>query len=206
MKKGIVIAAALATALVLVACSSGSGSSSASSASASSSSASSASASSSLASSAQSTASSATAGLANPWSDVATAEEAAKGAGLSSFVLPAVGTKLSVGPIGEWTYRCMEGIAQAEADAGVLHLTIRKGAKVETGDISGDYNVYKFTWVKDVYGIEVSCAGNAEGQAQKITWTANDFDFSITVQGQGDDSESFGLGEEDVVVLVSGTN
>lgn len=196
MKKAIVIAAALAMAFALAACSNGSGSSSAASSSASSASA----------SGEESPASSATVGLADPWSDVATAEEAAAGAGLPGFTVPATGTQLSVGAIGEWKYRCMEGIAQANDAAGIPELTVRKGAKVETGDISGDYNEYKFAWAQDVYGIEVSCAGSVEGKAAKITWAVNDWNFSITVGGPGDDAELFGLGEEDVAVLVSNTN
>lgn len=200
MKKTIAIVAVFAMMLALAACSSSSGSNSAAQSS------SAQSESSASASSAQSSASSSFAGLPDPWSDVATAEEAAQGAGIPGFVLPATGLKLTVGPIGEWSYRCMEGLAQGETNVGVPHLTVRKGVHAGNGDISGDYNEYACKWIQDVYGAQVNCEGNVEGQAKKILWGSNDFCFSITVEGQGDDSDLFGLGEEDVAKLVSNTN
>ena len=52
------------------------------------------------------------AGMANPWSDVASAEEAAKGAGLDSFALPE-GAIADMGEPVEVVYRCMDGMAEA---------------------------------------------------------------------------------------------
>lgn len=46
-------------------------------------------------------------GLANPWSDVGSAEEAAKGAGIDSFVI-AEDPGLDLGELFERTYRCID--------------------------------------------------------------------------------------------------
>ena len=64
--------------------------------------------------------------IANPWSEVASAEEAAKGAGIDSFEV-AEDLGLDLGENFGRTYRCMEGIAEVQLEFPASALTIRKG-------------------------------------------------------------------------------
>ena len=141
------------------------------------------------------------AGMPNPWSDVATAEEAAEGAGVETFVVPE-GLEISLGPITVDQYRCMENIAEARIEFPAVSMCIRKGAAVEGGDISGDYNEYKNTWTQDVNGIQVACAGNREGDSTNTTWSNGKYCYSITVLGLGGDDD-YGLPADDVAALVA---
>lgn len=140
-------------------------------------------------------------GLANPWSDVESAEEAAKGAGIDSFVI-AEDPGLDLGQLFERTYRCMDGIAEARLEFPASALTIRKGTNAEEGDISGDYTEYADTWTQDVNGIEVTCFGNREGDAAKSIWTVDNMYFSIVAEGLGGDQD-FGLNAERLTAMVS---
>ena len=138
----------------------------------------------------------------NPWSDVASAEEAAQGAGLSSFAIPE-GANLSLGPIDNVAYRCMDGIAEAQIEFPAVTLTIRKGIAVDGDDISGDYNEYANTWDTTLKGLTVTCFGNREGEATKTIWSANGFDYSINALGLGGDDD-FGLSADDLNSLING--
>ena len=142
-------------------------------------------------------------GMANPWSDVESAEEAAKGAGIDSFVI-AEDPGIDLGENFERTYRCMDGIAEAYLEYPASALTVRKGtdAYAEEGDISGDYTEYANTWTEDINGIEVTCFGNREGDASKSIWTVGDMYFSIVAEGLGGD-EDFGLNAERLTAMVN---
>jgi hypothetical protein len=140
-------------------------------------------------------------GLANPWSDVGSAEEAAKGAGIDSFVI-AEDPGLDLGQLFERTYRCMDGIAEARLEYPASALTVRKGTIAEEGDISGDYTEYANTWTQDVNGIEVTCFGNREGDATKSIWTVDNMYFSIVAEGLGGDQD-FGLNAERLTAMVN---
>ena len=140
-------------------------------------------------------------GLANPWSDVGSAEEAAKGAGIDSFGI-AEDPGLDLGELFERTYRCMDGIAEARLEYPASALTVRKGTIAEEGDISGDYTEYANTWTQDVNGIEVTCFGNREDDATKSIWTVDNMYFSIVAEGLGGDQD-FGLNAERLTAMVS---
>lgn len=146
------------------------------------------------------------AGMANPWSDVASAEEAAEGAGIDSFTVPE-GLEISLGTVKVEQYRCMEGLAEADVPIAAVEMTIRKGgsgvADAGEGDISGDYGEYKYNWKTTVGDVEVTCYGNREGEATKSVWASGDYLFSITAIGAGGD-EDFGLSADDLSALVSG--
>lgn len=145
-------------------------------------------------------------GIANPWQSAASAEEAAKGAGIDSFEVPA-GKDISLGTINVMEYRYMDGLAEASIPIAAVDMTIRKGKAlaegVGGGDISGDYNEYKYDWTEDVDGTEVHCFGNNEGEATKTIWQSGDYYYSITAFGAGGDTD-FGLSIEDVSNLVRG--
>lgn len=138
--------------------------------------------------------------IANPWSDVGSAEDAAKGAGLDSFEI-AEEIDLDLGENFERTYRCMEGIAEARLEFAASALTVRKGTAGEDGDISGDYTEYKNTWTQDVNGVEVTCWGNREGEATKSIWSVDGVNYCIIAEGLGGDAD-FGLSAERLTAMV----
>lgn len=144
-------------------------------------------------------------GVANPWSDVGSAEEAAEGASIDSFTVPE-GAEISLGTVNIETYRCMEGLAEVHSPVGAVEMTIRKGldSTAESGDVSGDYGEYKHEWKSVIDGVEVNCYGNREGEATKTLWKAGDYCYSIVAIGAGGDSD-FGLSPEDLAIIVSGT-
>lgn len=144
-------------------------------------------------------------GMPNPWSDVDSAEEAAKGAGLDEFVVPE-GLEISLGTVEVAQYRCMEGIADAETPIAAVDMTIRKGKKdleIAEGDISGDYGEYKYDWNMTIGDVEVKCFGNREGEATKTIWSNGEYDYAILAFGAGGDDD-FGLNTDDLTALVSG--
>ena len=139
-------------------------------------------------------------GLANPWTDVGSSEEAAKGAGIDSFVI-AEDPVIDLGENFERTYRCMDGIAEARLEYPASALTVRKGTNAEDGDISGDYTEYAETWTQDVDGIEVTCFGNWEGDASKSIWNVDGMYYSIVAEGLGGEDD-FGLNAERLTEMV----
>ena len=139
-------------------------------------------------------------GLANPWTDVGSSEEAAKGAGIDSFVI-AEDPVIDLGENFGRTYRCMDGIAEARLEYPASALTVRKGTNAEDGDISGDYTEYAETWTQDVDGIEVTCFGNWEGDASKSIWNVDGMYYSIVAEGLGGDDD-FGLNAERLTEMV----
>ena len=144
-------------------------------------------------------------GMANPWSDVDSAEAAAEGAGFEVFSVPE-GAELSLGELKVDQYRCMEGMAEAKIEYPAVSMTIRKGygdLEIAEGDISGDYSEYKYDWIQNIKGLEVQCFGNREGEAAKAIWSVDDIDYSITAYGLGGD-EDYGLSPDDLNSLING--
>ena len=145
-------------------------------------------------------------GMANPWSDVDSAEAAAEGAGLDGFMVPDGEAEISLGEVKVDQYRCMQGMGEAVIEFPAVEMTIRKGDKsgeMAEGDISGDYNEYKYSWTQNIKGLEVQCFGNREGEATKTIWSVDDMDYSITVMGLGGD-EDYGLLPDDLNSLING--
>lgn len=140
------------------------------------------------------------------WTQAATAEEAAKGAGLD-ILTDLNGTQTTLGVLGEMgaiTYRYMDGVAQIFCPVAAVEMSVIKG-KVPSGvdgDVSLDSTPYKYVWTQDVGGQEVKCFGNREGEATKTIWTAGDYNYSIVAYGAGGDDD-FGLSTEDVVTMVN---
>lgn len=141
--------------------------------------------------------------MANPWSEAKTADEAGQSAGVGYFVVPEDGTQSTIGPINWYGFQYMEGVAQADGGIGAATLTVRKGLKQDTTDVSGDYNKYAYSWTQQVDVWEVTCFGNEEGKAMKALWLSDNFSYSIIVRGQGDLVDTFGIGQEDVAALVN---
>ena len=141
-------------------------------------------------------------GLANPWTDVETAEEAAEGAGVGYFQVMENGTETSGGQVSFSAFRFMEGLAEAVGGIGSAELTVRKGLKQDSTDVSGDYTEYACSWTQDVDVWQVTCYGNEDGKAMKAIWTSDNFSYSIMVRGQGDFYETYGVDADAVEALV----
>lgn len=148
-------------------------------------------------------------GVANPWSEASSAEEAAEGAGLDMFSVE--GGEISLGKLEVSEYRYMDGIAEARIEFPASEITIRKGRpdmatkenNVADGDISGDYGEYKYSWTQNIKGLEVNCFGNREGEATKTIWALEDSCWSIVAAGLGGD-EDFGLSADDLNSIING--
>ena len=140
------------------------------------------------------------------WTQAATAEEAAKGAGID-VLADLNGTQTTLGVLGEMgaiTYRYMDGVAQIFCPAAAVDMSVIKG-KIPCGvdgDVSLDSTAYTFEWTQDVDGQEVKCFGNREGEATKTIWTAGDYNYAVVAYGAGGDDD-FGLSAEDVVTRVN---
>lgn len=144
-------------------------------------------------------------GVANPWSDVDSAQAAAEGAGIDGFEA-AEGTVISLGEIKVEQYRCMDGMAEARIPIAAVDMTIRKGrpdtAPEGNGDISGDYGEYKYNWTQNIKGLEVNCYGNREGESTKTIWTSGDYAYAIIAYGAGGDDD-YGLSADDLSTLIN---
>lgn len=154
--------------------------------------------------------SSAQTGIANPWSDAATAQEAAEGAGVGEFNLLAENTMVENGPVNWDSYHFMEGIAQADGYVGAGLMSVRKGlpsAAVEkvdgVNDISGDYNEYDHSWELDANGTTIHCYSYEEGRTMKAIWESSDYCYAMLLRSQGDDEYKFGLGDNDIKTIAS---
>ena len=130
----------------------------------------------------------ASAEIPNPWSDADDASAAASGAGVGYFVVPSDGTDTDIGPVSWDGFRYTDRLAEAYGYIGVCSVTIRKGLNQDTDDVSGDYNDYAYEWDLEADGWLVHCRGNA---------------YSISIRGQGDEYDSFGIDEYLVDSLVS---
>ena len=136
------------------------------------------------------------AGMANPWSDAKSAEEAGKGANVGDFKVEGIKTSLGVtGKAPECTpvaYRYMKGMAEAEFGIAAVEMTIRKAdsGQVDFGDsdCSGDYNEYKHQWTQKA--------------STKTVWYDGKYSYSIMAIGAGGDDD-YGLSKKDVKALVS---
>lgn len=148
-------------------------------------------------------ASSESTGMANPWTEVETAVEAAQGAGVDEFVVPEENMETTGGPVNWSGFQYMNGIAEADGWVGAAELTVRKGLKQDGEDVSGDYTEYAFQWTQDVDGVDVACSGNEEGRAMKAIWVTDDFSFSIMIRGQGDIYDTYGVDAEAINALVA---
>ena len=137
----------------------------------------------------------------NPWSDVASADEAASGAGIDSFDLAPAGTDTPNGPLDFGQFRCMDGVAEAIGNIGAGIIKVRKGIG---DDISGDYNTYEYTWDVTAGDITAHCSSNlSETQAQLVEWTSGDYSFVAYFNSQGDQDDQFGVDSDVIIPLVT---
>lgn len=143
------------------------------------------------------------AGMANPWTEAATPEEASEGAGVGYLQLPEEKMELVGGPVLWDGYQYMEDLAEADGAVGAATMIVRKGLNENGEDVSGDYTEYAYEWEVEAEDFTATCYGNEEGKMMKAIWTSDNFAYSIMIRGQGDSSDTYGLAEEDVITLVN---
>lgn len=135
-----------------------------------------------------------------PWTQAATAEEAAKGAGLDRFEVPD-GVQTSLGPVAPLSFGYQEGVAEADISAAAVEMRARKGLKASYEDVSFDENEYKYEWSRDIGGTIVKCYGNRDGEATKTVWSDDTYSYALLAYGAGGDDD-YGLPAEDLDGLV----
>lgn len=139
-------------------------------------------------------------GMPNPWTEAASAEEAATNAGIGSFE---VADNIGLGPefpLGDPYYQSMSGIAEVQYTPDGYEVSVRKGT-VTGIDLSGDYTEYPESWTQDVGGIEVKCMGFETDSASNISWGTDTGYFSVVFFSEG--GENIGLTAEQVEQLVA---
>ena len=136
-------------------------------------------------------------GMANPWTDTATLEEAVKGAGLESFVLPQVYSCFADSH-SEGLFRYMDGLVEVILDDVDNRLVLRKGLGSE--DISGDYNMYPEEWDINWKGLNIHCRGE-KGNVRTACWFFNGCAYSLSFNA--DALGMPGLSEDSVCSLVN---
>ena len=132
-------------------------------------------------------------GIANPWHEAASAQEAAEGAGLESFTPPEYLTCFPAEPA--VSFRYMEGLAEADYTDGTRTLTIRKGLGDQ--DVSGDYTVYPAEWEINHKGLAIRCSGTGE-TVSLARWAFGGCSWSLTVS-----PNETGLSADEVTSLVN---
>ena len=142
-------------------------------------------------------------GMGNPWTEAETAQAAAEGAGVGYFIVPEENMETTGGQVNWYGFQYMQGIAEADGAIGTAELTVRKGLRQDTEDVSGDYTEYAFAWTQETEDWQVSCFGNEEGRTMKAIWLTNNFSYSIMVRGQGDLFDVYGIDAEAIDALVA---
>ena len=136
------------------------------------------------------------AGMANPWSDVDSAEAAAEGAGLDTFMVPDGEAEISLGEVKVTQYRCMKGMAEAVVEFPAVEMTIRKGDKsgeMAEGDISGDYNEYEKCEQTEQNGAVISVSYNSGDNACRTLVSDQGYSWSLAAPNGywGDSAQDF---------------
>ena len=133
------------------------------------------------------------------WTNVISAAEAAKGAGLTSFSMPdrtVIADIVFTNP----AYSYTTGVAQAKYDNGAS-LIIRKDDGSHSAQLTdSDVSKLTATWTKTYEGVEVTCHGVARGAATYITWKTNAGEYGVTLQST--DSKELAMDEEDIADIV----
>lgn len=145
-------------------------------------------------------------GMANPWTDAESAQAAAEGAGVGYFIVPDNNVSYNDHQVYITEFRYMDHLAEAAGSIGAAELTIRKGLKQDSSDVSGDYNEYAYSWSFETEdGFVINCSGNEKGKTMKAVWISDNFSYSINVIGQGDESDTYGLSDETLKLLIADT-
>lgn len=137
--------------------------------------------------------------LPNPWQETDDILVALEGSGISDVGYPTDGSEDTDQGVITWeTYRYSDGVIELRGYIGTASLTYRKALDSYGEDISGDYNNYSTTYTRG----DATCRSYAPDAARVVTWQADGYSYSITVEPQGDDDYSYGLTDDTVNYLL----
>lgn len=129
----------------------------------------------------------------NPWQEVGSLEDAASLTGFT-LIVPAAQDDYPATTVYVMDQSMIE-VDYSTEDGSETGYSIRKAEGSD--DISGDYNEYTATQIKEIGGMEITLKG--DGQTWSVaTWTAADYTYAI-------DAQEHPLTEEQITELVSGT-
>lgn len=136
----------------------------------------------------------------DPWIEVSSAAEAAKGAGnMEDFEVP---QKLKINDLtfSDPAFSYLDGVAQAYYESGAIGIYVRKAGGIYGGMMT-DRDVKEFPkhWTQKVGDDEddvVDCYGMKKGSAIVIQWGDTEDFHTVTSQGLG--GEEYGMDEDTV--------
>ena len=114
-------------------------------------------------------------GLANPWCEGSTLQEAAAGSGVSFTIADPFPFAYD-----NVIYRWMTGTIEVRYSSSDQEINLRKSTSSDLDSISGDYNVYEETTTVTVNEDNVTLAGNQK-KWNKAEWKNSVGVYSITV-------------------------
>ena len=135
------------------------------------------------------------------WTSALTPDEAAKGAGISSFGVPqrtVIADFVFTGPAFAYT----EHVAQATYEVpSSAKLIVRKAEGAHTAPITDrDKSQFSQTWQNTYEGYDVTCYGNKQGAATICVWNDGTKEYGVTIEGFG--SAEVTMDAEDVDDIV----
>ena len=143
-------------------------------------------------------------GLIIDWTDAATADEAAKGAGFDKFGVIdrfVIGDLVFENP----TFAYAGGVAQATYETPATMITVRKGVDTYTTPLSDrELDEFAAHWHKVLEGTDVTCYGQAKGAVTVATWTDGIKSYGLTFQGLG--GEEMSMDSDELATIVKGFN
>ncbi len=138
------------------------------------------------------------------WTEVASADEAAKGAGFEKF---GVIDSFKIGDLEfkDPKFAYAGGVAQATYETPATMIYVRKGEGSYSTPLS-DRNLDEFAsrWFKVIEGTNITCYGVAKGAVTVATWSDGNTSYGLTFQGLGGDEMS--MDADELAVLVRGIN
>ena len=150
--------------------------------------------------SASASASSASAAAVN-WTSALTPDDAAKGAGISSFGAPqrtVIADFVFTGP----TFAYTDHVAQATYEVpGSAKLIVRKAEGAHTAPLTDrDKSGFSQTWQNSYEGYDVTSYGNKQGAATMCVWNDGTKEYGVTIEGLG--SAEVTMDSEDIDDIV----
>ena len=143
-------------------------------------------------------------GIANPWKEALTLDEAAYGANLNGFTIDEE-SPVDGAAINPLKYKYTDSLAEATYSYKGMHVIIRK-SMIEYSDgmdISGSYHEFEYEWPVDIGSISVTCYGDVNGETVKVLWSDDECCYSILVDNDDEITNTLtGKAVEDLVKAV----
>ena len=151
--------------------------------------------------SASSSAASGSSSAASNWTSTVSAEDAAKGAGISSFGVP-VRTVIADFVFTNPQFAYTEHVAQATYEVtGSAKLIVRKAEGAHTASITDrQQSEFSQSWKNTYEGYEVTSFGNTQGEAVICVWNDGTKEYGVTIAGLGNSNVTMDAEDVDDIV------